>query len=1357
MSGNVEDILQLAPLQGGLLFHSVYAPEDEETPYVAQTVDELSGPLDAALLAQAWQHVVDRHGALRTCFVWEDVSEPVQVVLRSVEASFTVLDWSACAPDDIPPLLARFARRDRRRGFDLGRPPLHRITLIRTGDDTHFLVMTLHHLLVDGWSVATVMAEFFESYGALLRGRTPALGPAASYGAYIRWLSGRPPQAARSFWREYLRGCTGTPLAGRTRPAPAAPAQDTSVGALTAPVAGAALDEQETQRLLTFCRDHQVTANTVVQAALGLVLARLTGHDDVVFGGIVTTRPAEIPDVESIVGMMINTLPVRIRIAHGTRVADWLRDLQQEQFACRQYDYAALSDIQAWSDLPPGRRMLDCLLTFQNYPSADPGEADPDLPAVRRHDSTERADFPLSVTAQVEERLEAFFTFDRAAFADALIGRMAELFTELLRAMTAAPDARVGDLPTMTARERDAVLNEWSRNATPPGPAALDTVHGVFEAQADRTPDATAVVFGGETLTYGRLDADANRLAHHLIAQGARRSSIIGVCVDRDSTLVSGLLAALKTGGAYMLLDPTHPEDRLRAVLDDARPAVLVTTSAHAERLGWSSPASGAPCVRLDDPHDAREIAARPAHRPRVDAGPEDLACLMFTSGSSGRPKAVVAPHRALTSTHTGGSYLEHGPGQTYLQCSPVPWDAFALEVFSALFHGGVCVVQAGQSPDPGLIEDLVVGHSVSALQLASSLFNVLVDEESPALGTLSTVMVGAEAASPKHAAKFLRDHPDATLVNGYGPVESLGFTTTHAITLQDTVGPIPIGRPIQGKQVYVLDRRLRPVPPGVIGELYAAGDGLAHGYLQQPGLTAERFVPCPFGGPGARMYRTGDLASWTDEGVLAFHGRADDQVKIRGFRVEPGEVEAALAKAPGVGRAVVVGRTQESGQKQLIGYVTPSEGDGAAAQLQPAALQAHLRRVLPDYMVPAALVVLPEFPLNGNGKVHRAALPVPGAVRSTTPKVAHVPPRTPLERSIAGVWAEVLHQEPIGLHDNFFDLGGDSLASIRVVSRLRKLGVTTSPRAILEHPTIAGLVTVARVVDDGGAARPEPSATGARAARGLQATLLRLNDSAAPTRVFCLPYGGGVATAYRRLAQLLADDARVFGLEDNASDQVRAGDEVSLEKVAAALWEAISAEQPHGPYHLVGWSLGGVFAHEVARLIRAAGEEPGLVCAIDSVVPVPSWRPEAEFDLESSTRAWEALREVPPGASPSDALVRELATLNIGRDHLDLGREHLERVLRRAMLESSWLLTYHPERSDHDLVLYQASESTWPSGYADEWGSLVRTVQHSVTPGAHLTLLADPHVTRLSDALTAVLRRHTDRAGDEARVPAHA
>ena len=1315
MSGNVEDIYRLSPLQSGLLFHSLYDPGDAEAPYVAQHVDELVGPLDGAALRLAWQQVTDRHSALRTCFVWEDLAEPVQVVLRRVEIGFTELDWSERTDARIESSLAEFTAEDRRRGFDLSDAPLHRLTLVRAGAERHFLVVTFHHLLLDGWSVATVTSEFFAFYRGLLRGRDPGLRPVVPYGRYIEWLDARSPARAERYWRRQLAGYAGPPAAY----APSDP------GATGFAVVEAGLSAESTERLRAFCRDHRLTANTVVQGALGLVLSRLSGADDVVFGGIASTRPAELPGVESIVGLFINTLPVRVRITPEITASAWLSELQEQQLRSRQYDYASLSDMREWCEVPRGGNLFECLLAFQNYPSTELTARDePDLPQVRRHASTERSDYPLSVTAQIDERLVAHFTYDRSRFTDESMHSAARAFRALIEAIVAEPSVPVGELPVITPEESQRVVHAW--NTTAGDDPAEASVHGLFEAQAARTPNATAVVFGDSALSYAELDAAANRLAHHLIANGARRGAVIGVCVERDATLVTALLASLKAGCAYMLLDPTHPDQRLRELLKLAGARLVVTTSGLAGQLAGT----GITTTYLDT--DADAIGRHPATAPDAGrkTGPTDPACVMFTSGSTGLPKGVAAPHRAIVSTHTATSYLDHCAQQVYLQCSPVPWDAFALEVFSALFHGGTCVLQPGQSPDPALIEELTARHGVTALQLSASLFNVMVDEHSPALDAVRRVMIGGEAASRTHAAAFLARNPDRVLINGYGPVESMGFSTTHAVVPEDTArASIPIGRSVDGKRAYVLDRRLRPAPPGTAGELYVAGHGLADGYVDQHPLTAERFLACPYGPPGERMYRTGDLARWSAEGVLEFLGRADEQVKIRGFRVEPGEVQAALENAPNVGQAAVVVREDRPGDKRLVGYAVPAAAPAPTAR----ELRAFLRRSLPDYLVPSAFVVLDAMPLTPNGKLDRKALPIPG------PEAAerHTAPRTPLERAVAELWREVLGVEKVGVHDDFFSLGGNSIESIRVAGRLKKLGLAITPKTLFDHPTIAGLTATA--TEPAAADHPSPIVTAEPGA----ARLFALNESAAPMNVFCPPYGGGGVTTYRRLAQLLAPHARVFGLQDDAEETaatVPTGE--GLSTLAAQFLRAMRAEQPQGPYFLVGWSFGGIFAYEIARLARAEGDEVGLLCVIDSMAPVAAWRPTVLDDLRLGREAHAELLRGPRGAEPSETLVRTLAQLNIREDQIGLGPEHLDRVLRRLILEAGWLAAYRPEPIDCGTLLYQADASVWPTDFADAWRSVVGTVEHRVIPGDHKAPLLGPRVTEVADAIAAALRR---------------
>lgn len=609
------------------------------------------------------------------------------------------------------------------------------------------------------------------------------------------------------------------------------------------------------------------------------------------------------------------------------------------------------------------------------------------------------------------------------------------------------------------------------------GPKA-GCVHELFEQQVERDPRAIALVADGRRVTYGELDARAERFAGRLRAAGVRRGDLVGVCLERGAGLVVALLAVLKAGAGHAVLDPGLPVARLRDMVTDARLRTVLhgTDRGVAELLG-----DGVRLVPVRDaahggvPGAGGEEDAAGAAPPRGGrARPDDIACVMFTSGSTGRPKGIAAPHHAITTTLTGQDYADFGPDAVWLQCAPVSWDGFVLELWGPLTNGGTCVLHPGMRPDPLVMRRLVAEHGVTDLYLSGSLFNVIVDEYPEALIGVQRLTVGGEALSTRHVGEALHRFPELRLRNGYGPAEGMIFLTTHPVAAEETTGAtLPIGRPLAAKRVHVLDARLRPVPDGTVGELYAAGAGLAHGYAGQPARTAERFVPDPYGPPGGRMYRTGDLVRRRADGTLEFAGRADDQVKIHGFRVEPGEVEAALARHPGVERVAVTARPAGDGELRLVAYVVPRRGAGP--QSRPDRWRAHARDVLPDFMVPADFVALDALPLLPTGKLDRAALPEPTPRTGRDPESE--PHRSPaaqatgaLSDRIADVWSQVLGVERVDPGDDFFDLGGNSLRAVRAAARLataESLPVTSAE--IFEHPTPAGLA--ARLTE-----RPAPA-----------------------------------------------------------------------------------------------------------------------------------------------------------------------------------------------------------------------------------------------------------------------------------------
>ncbi|MGH3401120.1 MAG: amino acid adenylation domain-containing protein [Streptosporangiaceae bacterium] len=1049
----------LSPAQEGLWFIERF--NDATATYNVPAVLRLSGTLDAQALEEAFRDVVERHEALRTVFEEVD-GRPRQVVLPDGRDRVT-FERREVAPARLDAELGQTARHV----FDLSAEIPIRAFLLAVGSTDHALVLVMHHIVADGLSMRPLLADLADAYAARLRGGVPAWPPLAiQYADYSLWQYESLGDAADprslistqlAFWREALAALpeeVPLPADGPRLLEPAAYGLD----------AEAQVEAALHQRLTELARAESVTMFMVVQSAVSIVLHLNGAGTDIPLGTPVAGRTDEA--LNPLVGFFVNTLVLRSDLSGDPTLAELLSRARTTALAA--YAHQDVPFHRIVDDLNPARSATRNPL-FQTMVTLEPEAAGTsELPGLRAElsfadaDTGPKFDLEFGFTERRGPDGEpaglAIQVAVNSLFFDPSTGpRLAHAARSVLEQFANRPGTRLSALPATTPAEFEQVIRHWNDTGT--AIPALVGAHEIFEAQADRTPQATALVFRDRALTYRELDEAASRMARHLWARGARRGDVIGICVEREPELVIGLLAALKVGGAYLLCDPTHPADRRLAMLDAADVAVVITSGA-SDDPPWSEGllGRGVRTVHLDNPAESAAISRARAQRLGRPVHAEDPAAVMFTSGSTGRPKGVVAPHRALVATHTATSYLDHRLHHVYLQCSPVSWDAFALELFSALFHGGTCVLQPGQSPDLVLLEEQVERHGVTALQLSASLFNALVDEGAAALARVPHFMIGGEAASPAHIARAYARHPAIRITNGYGPVESMGFTTCHDVAVAEAAAAsVPIGRPIDNKRAYVLDQCLRPVPPGVAGELYVAGLGLAHGYVGQSALTAERFVADPFRAPSGRMYRTGDAARWTKDGTLEFLGRADDQIKFHGYRIEPGEIEAALQRVPGVGRAAVAVREEQSGDKRLVGYLSPAGGSSPSGE----ELRAALRRILPDYLVPSVFVVLDELPLNANGKLDRRALPAPGATAG--PRLALTAPRSALEHAVAEVWAQVLGVADVGVYDNFFALGGDSISSMRVVSRLRKLGLVVTARTLFDHQTVADLTAAAQ------------------------------------------------------------------------------------------------------------------------------------------------------------------------------------------------------------------------------------------------------------------------------------------------------
>ncbi|MGW3040584.1 amino acid adenylation domain-containing protein [Kitasatospora sp. NPDC001159] len=1018
----IEDIWPMSPMQEGLLFHTVY---DDEGPdiYVGHWILELQGPVDPARLRAAWEALLTRHAALRACFRQRASGETVQVIADRVDLPWRVVDLSHL--DDPDEAVRELAEEDRLRRFDPAKPPLLRLTLIRLDDASHRLVVTCHHAVMDGWSLPIVFDELLALYAAGT-GR-PDLPEAASYRDYLAWLNRQDQERALAAWTAELRGAQDPTLVAPADPG-RAPGMPESVTA--------ELPEQLTRSLEDLARGHGLTLNTVVQGAWALVLAQLSGRTDVVFGAVVSARPADLPGVEGMVGLFLNTVPVRVQLNGATPIIGLLTELQRRQSALIPDQYVGLVDIQKAAG--PGA-VFDTLLVFENFPR-DLGEPDSaETFSIRVNQGREAAHYPLTLVAVPGDTMLLKLDHLTDLFDTGAALSIIERFQGVLRRLTADPGITVADVAVTTAAERNLVVNAWGM-APDAEPGCLPLV--LFDRQAERRGDETAIIDGDRTMSFRDLAGHADRLAGYLTSRGIRRGDRVAVVMERSSDLIATLLAVWKAGAAFVPVDPAYPVERVKVMLADADPAAVVCRAA--SRVVVLD--SGLGPIVLDDPETRRAVAE--CARPSVEVGADDLAYVMYTSGSTGTPKGVAVSHGNVAAL-VGEPRWEIGPGDAVLTHASHAFDISLFEIWVPLLSGARIVIAEPGAVDGEALARYVAG-GVTAAHLTAGAFRVLAEESPESIAGLREVLTGGDEVPPTAVERARRACPDVRVRHLYGPTEATLCATWWLLEPGDETGPVlPIGRPLAGRHVYVLDAFLRPVPPGVKGELYVAGAGVACGYLGRSALTAERFIADPFV-PGARMYRTGDLAHWTDQGTLVFGGRADDQVKIRGYRVEPGETEAVLAGLPGVGQAVVCAR-----DGHLIGYVVAEAG----RDLDLVRLRERLAETMPEFMVPAALIALDELPLTVNGKVDRQALPEPDFASKSVGR----DPDTEAERILCRVFAEVLGLERVGVGDGFFELGGDSISSMQVAARARREGIVLTPRQVFEQRTPERLAALAQ------------------------------------------------------------------------------------------------------------------------------------------------------------------------------------------------------------------------------------------------------------------------------------------------------
>ena len=1332
---NIEAIYPLSPMQQGMIFHTIEAPNSGV--YCEQLTCIIEGNLNVLAFERAWQEIVRRHSVFRTLFLWENRQKPLQVVRNSVKLPWVNSDWRNLEHEVQQQSLESFLRDDRLRGFALERAPLMRCTLIQLSEETYQFIWTHHHLLIDGWCLSIILDEVFTFYEAFKQGQTLDLPSPRPYREYINWLQKQNSEGAKPFWEEELLNITApTPLIverAKKNNISQIEQGDNRFELL--------LSASLTDSLSTLTQRNCLTLSTLIQGAWAILLNRYSNESDVIFGATVSGRPVELEGVENMVGLFINTLPVRVKIDRETQVLSWLKKLQQRQVERAEYSYTPLVEIQGWSNIPRGLPLFESLVVFENYPidaSLATGKGDLQINQIETFD---RTNYPLTLEVMPAEKLSLQISYDRSRFEADTIKRMLGHLTNLLESIATNPEQSISQLSLLSPAERHQLLFEW--NETKAKYPKEKCIHQLFEEQVELTPDAVAVVFQEQQLTYKQLNDKANQLANYLQKLGVAPEVLVGICVERSVEMVVGLLGILKAGGAYVPLDPNYPPERLSYMLADSGVKVLLTQQSLLESL----PHSQAEVICLDE--DWGAISQHQKENLDARVGAENLAYVIYTSGSTGKPKGTMILHSGMVnylSWCTKAYNVADGEGSTVN--SSIGFDATITSLFSPLLVGGKVVLLPEEGEIEALKAALCSGTNFSLVKITPAHLKILSHLFASEEVTIENqaFIIGGEALSDKQTYFWQQYAPQMRLINEYGPTETVVGCCIYEVGKKAVTGSnIPIGRPISNTQIYILDSQLQPVPIGVPGELYIGGDGLARGYHKHPELTRAKFIPNPFNNcQSDRLYKTGDLARYLPDGNIEFLGRIDNQVKLRGFRIELGEIEASLNSHPQIQQGVVIATEDHPGNKRLVAYVVWSDESLSANKLRE-----FLKSKLPEYMVPSAFVTLDNLPLTPNGKVDRQSLPAPDGEIIREPE--YVAPRTAIELQLTQIWSEVLNITLVGVQDNFFELGGHSLLAVRLISQIQKHFQINLPLATLfQSPTIEQLGVV----------------LGSDSSPKLWSPLVPIQPHGSLPPFFCVPGTGGNVLYFHHLARYLGSDRPFYGLQALGLD----GETQPLQTIEEIAWQyikAIQTVQPVGPYFLGGHSFGSIVAFEMANQLQSIGESVAYVAILDTPAPI------SQVDRKEDSSNWDDAKWICNIA----LIVEELFGENLKISHQALAsltpeeqinyfKEQLEMVgvlppqadikLVRGLLQvyrTQAQIDYLPDNaSATPITLFCALEekNSQQENSSDlflepAWGwnqFCDGEVEIHTVPGSHLSMMSEPHVKVLAEKLQKSLEQ---------------
>ncbi|WP_298510513.1 non-ribosomal peptide synthetase [uncultured Kordia sp.] len=1047
---NIKDIYKLAPLQEGILFHSLM--DKTSSAYVEQSTYQLGGGVNVAFIEKSFNELLRRHDILRTVFKYDKTNVPLQAILKERKIEFRFEDIRSIKDsEDQKAFIEDFKARDKSRGFDLNRDVLMRIAVLKATDTEYYLIWTFHHIIMDGWSRGVLIEEFYKIYNSFQSKQPIKMSHVQPYGAYIKWLEKQDLKKSYAFWKNYLVNYD----AGASIPKSVI---DTDEKEYNAGEIDLKIDKTLTHNLKTYAKENLVTLNTVIQSLWGILLGKYNNTKDIVFGSVVSGRPAEIAGIESMVGLFINTLPVRISYTQNQTFTDFLKKTQKEAISSEPHHMCKLAEIQQISGLD--NTLLDHILVFESYPVSEQIASLNDQTNIEEDNSLkleisgvesfEQTNYNFNVIVFPGEELIIKFLFNKNVYNEDLVNNITVHIENLLKQICSQPTVTIDELVVLSDSEKESILTEFNdTKSTYPKDKCISEI---FEEQVAKNPHAPAMVCEGKTLSYQEANEQSNQIAHYLRTNfSIRPDDIVGIIANRSEKTLLLILGIIKAGGAYLAIDPSYPAQRISYIVEQSGLKALII----GDDVEIPSEIKG---LQLEEVLE--EIKNYPTHNPEIINTSRDLAYVIYTSGSTGVPKGVQVEHYSVSRLVINTNFIQLSNTDRLLPSATTSFDVSTFEIWGMLLNGGSIYIYKKETIlEASELEHNLKKDKINILWLSSSLFNEMCDISPTMFSDLKYLLVGGERLSPSHINKAKKANPSLCIINGYGPTENTTFSTCHQI---DKIykHSIPIGKPIANSTAYVFDEQMALVPVGGIGEILVGGDGLARGYLNNEELTNEKFITNPFK-EGERLYKTGDIGRLMPGGIIEYIGRIDFQIKLRGYRIERDEIITILEELPEIEKAVVTLNEGESYEKYLVAYFTAKEG----SNLSESSIRDYLSQKLPNYMIPSFFVQLDKFLLTTNGKLDTRALPKVDEAKLQDLS-EYVAPRTEVEKIVAKIWGDVIGTQKVGAKDNFFTLGGDSIKAIQVTARVSKVGYRIYVKDIMQYPVLEELALRVRSID---------------------------------------------------------------------------------------------------------------------------------------------------------------------------------------------------------------------------------------------------------------------------------------------------